>query len=498
VLYRPPAEQLELPLALLPASSEGVRIPRAKRLFANRSLKLGQIDWVGFDMDYTLAIYRQEEMDRISIEATVKKLVEKGYPAQIAKLDYPVDFPIRGLLIDKKNGHILKMDRFKQVQKGYHGLRRLERDEVRHLYQAKRIRSNSARYHWVDTLYALSEAAVYARTIAYFEENNRPVDYASLFSDIREAIDAAHRDGSILDVVQADLPRFVDRDPMLAATLHKFRSAGKRLFLLTNSRWPFTQKMMTYLLNDSMPEYPSFRHYFDVIVVAAGKPGFFVEARPLLLRNGDDLKPAVLPLDRGAVYEGGNLTDLERALGTSGDRILYVGDHIYGDILRSKRESAWRTVMIMQEMEGEVAATEACKNEIDQVHELHASREELEDQLRFYQQRFKESSRRLDDPALNGTERPMLEAERVRVKRTVERIRGQMRQIDHQVTELERAIDACFHPYWGSLMKEADDRSSFGDQVEEYACLYTSRVSNFYGYSPLQHFRSARDRMAHE
>ncbi|NUO52031.1 MAG: 5'-nucleotidase, partial [Polyangiaceae bacterium] len=256
--------------------------------------------------------------------------------------------------------------------------------------------------------------------------------------------------------------------------------------------------MMTYLLNDSMQEYPSFRHYFDVIVVAAGKPGFFVEARPLLLRNGDELKPAPLPLDRGAVYEGGNLTDLERALGTSGDRILYVGDHIYGDILRSKRESAWRTVMIMQEMEGEVAATEACKKEIDQVHELHASREELEDQLRFYQQRFKETSRRLDDPTVNGTERPMLEAERVRVKRTVERIRGQMRQIDHQVTELERAIDACFHPYWGSLMKEADDRSSFGDQVEDYACLYTSRVSNFYGYSPLQHFRSARDRMAHE
>lgn len=498
VLYRPPAEQLELPLALFPASGEGARIPRAKRLFANRSLKLGQIDWVGFDMDYTLAIYRQEEMDRISIEATVEKLIQKGYPAELRGLDYPVDFPIRGLLIDKKLGHILKMDRFKHVQKGYHGLRRLERDELRHHYQAKRIRSNSARYHWVDTLYALSEAAVYARTIAYFEQIERPVDYAALFSDIRESIDAAHRDGSIVDVVEADLPRFVDRDPMLAATLHKFRSAGKRLFLLTNSRWPFTQKMMTYLLGGAMPEYPSFRHFFDVVVVAAQKPHFFAEPRPLMLRQGDELRPATLPLERGAVYEGGNLLDLERALGTSGDRILYVGDHIYGDILRSKRESAWRTVMIVQEMEGEVTATEACRAEIDKVHELHGAREELEDQLRFYQQRFKEISRRLDDPSTPGADRPMLEAERLRVKRTVERIRGQMRAIDHQVEELERKIDACFHPYWGSLMKEADDRSSFGDQVEEYACLYTSRVSNFYSYSPLQHFRSARDRMPHE
>jgi len=131
------------------------------------------------------------------------------------------------------------------------------------------------------------------------------------------------------------------------------------------------------------------------------------------------------------------------------------------------------------------------------VHELHSRREELEDQLRFYQQRFKDVTRRLEDTP-SQLEQRELDAERIRTKRTVERIRGQMRTIDAQVEELERTIDACFHPYWGSLMKEADDRSSFGDQVEEYACLYTSRVSNLSAYSPLQHFRSGRDRMPHE
>ena len=59
-------------------------------------------------------------------------------------------------------------------------------------------------------------------------------------------------------------------------------------------------------------------------------------------------------------------------------------------------------------------------------------------------------------------------------------------------------IDRRFHPYWGSLLKEAAEKSSFGDQVEEYACLYTSRVSNFLAYSPLQYFRSPRDLMPHE
>ncbi len=59
-------------------------------------------------------------------------------------------------------------------------------------------------------------------------------------------------------------------------------------------------------------------------------------------------------------------------------------------------------------------------------------------------------------------------------------------------------IDQRFHPYWGSLLKEANETSSFGDQVEEYACLYTSRVSNLLAYSPLQYFRSPRDLMPHE
>ncbi len=499
MLYRPTAEQLELPLAFLPSSGEPTRIPRAKRIFANRGLKMSQVDWVGFDMDYTLAVYNQEEMDRVSVRATVEKLVERGYPKELLDLDYPLDFPIRGLLIDKKHGHILKMDRFKHVQKGYHGMRRLDREELRTLYQAKRVRPNTTRYHWVDTLYALSEAAIYAKIIDFFEGLGHPVDYATLFTDIRDAIDEAHRDGSILSLVENDLPRFVQRDPLLAQTLHKLRSAGKRLFLLTNSRWPFTQTMMTYLLDEAMPEYPSFRHYFDVMVVSSAKPAFFQEFRPLLMRTPEgELRPATLPLERGAVYEGGNLHDLERALGTSGDRILYIGDHIYGDILRSKRESAWRTGMIIQEMEVEVNATEACREEMDQVHSLHSRREELEDQLRFYQQRFKDVMRRMEDAATAPTELTLLEAERLRVKRTVERIRGQMRSIDHQVEELEQKIDRNFHPYWGSLMKEADDRSSFGDQVEEYACIYTSRVSNFWAYSPLQHFRGGRDRMPHE
>ena len=73
-----------------------------------------------------------------------------------------------------------------------------------------------------------------------------------------------------------------------------------------------------------------------------------------------------------------------------------------------------------------------------------------------------------------------------------------MRAVETETTKLEAVVDRRFHPYWGSLMKESNEMSSFGDQVEAYACVYTSRVSNFLNYSPLQHFRSPRDLMPHE
>lgn len=499
-------DQLALPWNDLGKRDRGPSIPRPNRVFCNRNLKMTGISWVGFDMDYTLAIYDQPAMDDLSIRATIAKLVERGYPDFIRSVPVSTQFPVRGLLIDKRFGHVLKMDRYKYVHKGYHGFRELSKDELRALYHAKKIRPATPRFHWIDTLYALSEVATYAALVDALEKKGLAVDYTKLFTDIRECIDEAHRDGTILDEVAAHLPRFVHRDPNLAPTLHKLRSAGKKLFLLTNSRRAYTEQMMTYLLGGAMSEYPTWRNFFDVVIVAATKPLFFTERRPLLERDGETTRPASLPLERGKIYEGGNLHELERALGVTGDEILYVGDHIYGDILRSKKDSAWRTVMIMQELETEIGAYESCKADFASIEAHEEQREHLEDDLRYFQARIKDLSRQLDhksstrdvSASVTSEGHRELEAERLRFKRAVEHIRGKLRQIDAEVKALERRTDLRFHPYWGSLLKEGSEQSSFGRQVDDYACLYTSRVSNFLAYSPQQSFRSPRDVMAHE
>ena len=468
--------------------------PAGRRVYCNRNLRLDQVNAVGFDMDYTLAIYRQAEMDRQSIEATVSKLVERGYPEELLSMKYRTDFPIRGLLIDRKLGNVLKMDRYRYVKTAYHGFRKLTREERRSAYHTRRLRPGTGRYHWVDTLYALSEVAVYAAVVDHFETHGGSVDYVKLFTDIRECADLSHQDGSILDPVLADLPRYVDRDPELGVLLHKLRSAGKRIFLLTNSGPDYTEAMMSFLLEGALEEYPSWKNFFDYIVTASKKPSFFTGKAPFVsVETGEETREP----ERGRVYTGGNFGDFQRALGYAGDEVLYVGDHIYGDVLRAKKESTWRTAMIIQEMDDELRVLREHAISFERAASLSQMRDAVQDQLREQQVRLKRVERKLSDPEL-GSERASWEAKRVLHRRSIDRLRSQLKELDAERLELDDALDQAFHPFWGSLFKAGSEVSSFGNQVEQYAGIYTSRATNLAQYSPMHYFQSPRHRMPHE
>ncbi|MFO0694178.1 MAG: HAD-IG family 5'-nucleotidase [Polyangiales bacterium] len=488
--------QLPLPLSDLGFLDATTPPPRAERIYVNRSLRMDQVEAVGFDMDYTLAIYRQEAMDRQSIEATVEKLVKRGYPEALRHMHYRLDFAIRGLLIDRKLGNVLKMDRHRYVKKAYHGFRELTVDERREAYHTRRIRALGGRYHWVDTLYSLCEVSMFAAAIDALEREGMAVDYERLYGDIRKAVDESHQDGTILGPVLADLPRFIRKDPELATALHKLRSAGKKVFLLTNSHAPYTDTMMSHLLDGQMPAYPTWKKYFDVVVTTAKKPSFFVGSEPFLEVVGDERIPATT-LERGRVYAGGNMQDFERMLGIAGDRVLYVGDHIYGDVLRAKKEGAWRTAMILQEMEEELSVVDRLRADHERLDALEEQRMQAVDELREHQSRLKRLVKKLEGE-LPHDQRLELEASRLRHKRAADRLKHRLEALEAEHEELERAIEVHFHPFWGSLFKCGPEVSSFGDQVEEYACLYTARASNLRHYSALHYFQSPRDRMPHE
>src|SRR6187402_1236745 len=143
---------------LLGETTTEIDVPRKNRVFCNRNLRMDTIDVIGFDMDYTLALYHQEKLEQLSIQLTLQKLIEKhGYPPAIKELVYDPRWAIRGLVVDKKYGHVFKMDRHAFVGRCYHGFRELSNDQRKTTYRNEKINLSSDRYEWIDTLFALPE-----------------------------------------------------------------------------------------------------------------------------------------------------------------------------------------------------------------------------------------------------------------------------------------------------------------------------------------------------
>src|SRR5436190_7164293 len=298
--------------ALLGETTTEIDVARKNRVFCNRNLRMDSIEMIGFDMDYTLALYHQEKLEQLSISLTLSKLIEKhGYPEEIRGLVYDPRWAIRGLMVDRQFGNVFKMDRHAYVGRCYHGFKELDHDQRKATYRNEKINLSSDRFEWIDTLFGLPEAVMYTTLVDWSDRQTGAVDYDKLFGDIRTAIDEAHRDDTLKSVIKADLPSYIVKDPLLGETLHKFRSSGKKLFVLTNSLYDYTAIVMSYLLDGERKAYPSWRNYFDIVMVGAGKPAFFNELRPFVqidpvtgaaLSNGNGNGESVKHLARDKVY----------------------------------------------------------------------------------------------------------------------------------------------------------------------------------------------------
>ena len=478
---------------------QGLELPHSRQIYANRALKLDEIALCGFDMDYTLAVYAMREIEELAFHMTLERLVAKrGYPEDLRRLKYDHEYVIRGLVVDKDFGNIFKMDRHNRVGRCYHGRRQMTLTERRKLYHTnEKIRLSLPRFAWIDTLFSLPEACLYAEIIESLEAKGLKVDYHRLYDETRESIDEVYRDGSLKSELKKDLSRFIKPDPELAPALHKLRSGGKKLFVLTNSLWDYTDSVMGFLLDGRLPEYPSWRNYFDYVVVGALKPSFFAEHRPFieLDPSGKIVRPQAESIERGKIYEGGNLFDFERMTGFAGEQILYVGDHIYGDIIRNRKASQWRTCFVVQELEKEIEYIDQHAADVGRLSELDALRARLDDMINHHKLLLNALDRKIER---GGPLPDDIEQRRHQEKQDLEKLRRAFKATLAEGSELESRFELGANAYWGLVFKEGHENSRFGEQVEDYADLYTSRVSNFLYYSPMQVFRSPRATMPHE
>ena len=214
------------------------------KVYVNRTLNLKRIRYIGVDMDHTLIRYNSENFERLSHATMVDKMIKgKGYPESLRKLPFDYNFAIRGLVIDRKKGNLLKLNRYTAIRASYHGMRPLDFKTHQKLYKSTYIDLSNPDYMAIDTSFSISLAVLFAQLVDLKDSDAKTTlpDYAQIADDVLDALDEAHRDGSLKEVVKNNLDQFIIKDEKLVRMMEKFRKHGKKIIVLTNSDYHYTK-----------------------------------------------------------------------------------------------------------------------------------------------------------------------------------------------------------------------------------------------------------------
>jgi 5'-nucleotidase len=468
--------------------------PPERGLFCNRTLNMRAIKAIGYDMDYTLIHYQVEAWEQRAYEHMRQRLEARGWP--VGHLRFDARLSMRGLIIDTEKGNLLKANRFGFVKKALHGTRPLDFETQRTEYARTIIDLAEHRWVFLNTLFSLSEACLYAQLVDLLDEGRLPgpMGYVDLYEHVRQSLDATHMEGALKAEIVADPGRYLLPEPETALALVDQKNAGKKLLLITNSEWSYTLPMMHAAFDPYLPEGMTWRELFDVVIVSARKPEFFTTRASLfevVTTPGQEglLRPHQGPLRPGVPYFGGSATEVERSLGMSGDEILYVGDHMFGDVHVTKNVLRWRTALVLRELEDEVRAITAFHATEAQLAEKMVHKERLEAdvcQVRLALQRRRQGYGPSPEQPEEELHARLLE------------LQTQLRALDAELGPMARAASELSNPLWGLLTRAGNDKSHLARQVERYADIYTSRVSNFLYATPFVYLRSPRGSLPHD
>ena len=466
--------------------------PPERRVFANRTLNLRSIKAIGFDMDYTLVHYRSAAWESAAFDHSRSLLIAQGWPLEEVRFD-PAAVTI-GLTFDLEQGNLVKATRFGYVIRAAHGSKLLSYEQLRQTYASTIVDLAEARFRFMNTLFSLSEASLFAQLVDLYDQGRLEgvAGYAELYRRLLSALDETHTQGDLKARIVADPDRFVELDPDLAVTLADQRAAGKVLLLITNSDWFYTQAMMSYSFDHLSAPGQSWRDLFDIVIVEANKPGFFAERHPayrLVDPVAGTLQPHRGPLRSGEIYVGGDATQVERSLQLAGEELLYLGDHLFGDVHVSKAMLRWRTGLVVRELEAEILAHRAFRPHDLELARLMREKIVLDHRLarlRLARLRLRRSygdTARLD---AGGVE--------IDMRRTA----ATAAALDARIAPLARAASSLGNERWGPIMRAGSDKSLYARQVERHADVYTSRVSNLAAETPYGYLRADRGSLPHD
>jgi len=447
-------------------------------VYVNRLLNLKKINVIGFDMDYTLVGYKIDAFEGLTHQLAVKRLVTKfGYPQSVERLEFDRNRAIVGLVIDKRNGYLLKLSRFGKVKLAYYGLEEIDFRERREIYRERAIDLRDSDFQSLDTAFAISNGVLYSQLVELQKNGENLPDYRTLASEVNECIDSLHKDGTLKDILRSDFKKYVIRDPKTALMLERMKDYGKKLMIITNSDYVYACDLLDYALNPYWSLHKSWREVFDLVITFADKPRFF-EGKNRFLKIDPDTGTMTNhegPVSSG-LWQGGWFEDIQDGMGVPGDEFLYLGDHIFGDVVSIKKRCDWRTALVLGDLDEELAAiseTAEIQEEIDHRMERKTQLERMADEVEMLRR--------------SGGK-----------KRLPEGYHEEQARLNAEISSLLDCLKPHFNPYWGEILRAGSEESRYAEQVEKYACIYMTKVSDLYGHSPRTYFRPPRRKLAHE
>jgi HAD superfamily 5'-nucleotidase-like hydrolase len=451
-------------------------------VFVNRTLNMKRISHIGLDMDHTLVRYKSANFEGLAHKIMLEKLVrDKGYPQAILKLKFNWNLAIRGLVIDRARGNLLKLSRHAAIRQSSHGTEPIRYDQQKKIYHSTYIDLKDKAFDKVDTTFSISYAALYAQLVDLKNGDKKLLpDYIKLAEDLNFVLDAAHRDGSLKNTVRDDLSRFIIKDKESVAGLERYTKHGKKIFIVTNSDIEYSSLLLDYAITPLLKSHDTWQDLFTFVITSARKPSFFFESTPFRKIDVKTKKVEELvgPLTPG-VYEGGCATQFTNDLALDPEQILYIGDHIYGDIVRLKKDCAWRTALVVEELEDEIANIRKATPIQNKINSLMDRKVPLETQIDDLISKRIETGSQKNEKKIDGL-----------IKKSM--------AIDKQISPLIKKTQNIYNKYWGEVMRTGIEESYFAYQVDRFACIYMTRLSDLLAMSPRTYFRSHKRLLPHE
>ncbi|KAF1316236.1 5'-nucleotidase domain-containing protein, partial [Globisporangium splendens] len=391
------------------------------------------------------------------------------YPEGISVLQYDPSFAVRGLTIDTEKGLLCKISSHQKlsISSVFRGRQRLSRDEIMKLYEGSRhvsVHHRDNKMEPLNDLFSLAHACLFADVVQYLLEADIEYEPIAIVEDVRDAISQVHVSGMMHKAVAQDLEKYIEPNPMLLPLLERIRKSGKKMFICTNSSFPYIDAGLKYMIGDD------WRELFDVVAVSARKPNFYTRHRAFRLLEPDIKQvqwQAVRELQPNKVYTQGSLHHLNRLTGWGRNRVLYIGDSLFSDLVEPSRINGWRTGAIIRELEDEIAVQQKPEYQF----------------LAFQISALEELMRKIQNELRN--ERQSVNHEFV----------SYLVDIHEELqTTMERMINVNF----GSVFRADSYPSQFAFFVQRYVDIYSARLENLLEYPQSHSFYPERVNLPHE